>query len=102
MGCGRSTHLPDAPADFWTVELFKDELVDVTHHLGIADRYVVVGQSWGGMLALEHALDHPLGGWYGLKKGLRGRFGIYLPPLLEGLGTAEVEHNPRSNRMRAV
>jgi hypothetical protein len=46
--------------------------------------------------------DNPVGGWYGLKKGLRGRFGMYLPPLLEVLGYAEVEHNPRSNRMRAL
>ena len=61
VGCGRSTHLPDAPADSWTVQLFKDELVDLTRHLGIAERYAVVGQSWGGMLALEHALDHPSG-----------------------------------------
>jgi L-proline amide hydrolase len=61
LGCGLSTHLPDAPADFWTVQLFKDELVDLTRHLGIADRYAVVGQSWGGMLAMEHALDHPTG-----------------------------------------
>ncbi len=61
LGCGQSTHLPDAPADFWTVQLFKDELVDLTRHLGIADRYAVVGQSWGGMLAMEHALDHPEG-----------------------------------------
>jgi len=61
VGCGRSTHLPEAPADFWTVQLFKEELVDLTRHLGIADRYAVVGQSWGGMLALEHALDHPQG-----------------------------------------
>jgi len=61
LGCGRSTHLPDAPAEFWTVRLFKDELVDLTRHLDIAGRYAVVGQSWGGMLALEHALDHPDG-----------------------------------------
>jgi L-proline amide hydrolase len=61
LGCGQSTHLPDAPADFWTVQLFKDELVDLTHELGIAERYAVVGQSWGGMLAMEHALDHPTG-----------------------------------------
>jgi len=45
---------------------------------------------------------NPVGGWYGLKKGLRGRFGMYLPPLLEALGLAEVEHNPKNNRMRAV
>jgi len=61
LGCGRSTHLPDSPADFWTVQLFKDELADLTRHLGIAGRYAVVGQSWGGMLAMEHALDHPAG-----------------------------------------
>ncbi len=61
VGCGLSTHLPDAPAGFWTVQLFKDELVDLTRQVGIADRYAVVGQSWGGMLAMEHALDHPIG-----------------------------------------
>jgi len=61
VGCGKSTHLPDAPADFWTVQLFKDELADLTRKLGIAERYAVVGQSWGGMLAMEHALDHPPG-----------------------------------------
>jgi L-proline amide hydrolase len=61
LGCGRSTHLPGAPAEFWTVQLFKDELVDLTRELGIADRYAVVGQSWGGMLAMEHALDRPPG-----------------------------------------
>jgi L-proline amide hydrolase len=43
------------------VQLFKDELVDLTRHLGIAERYAVVGQSWGGMLAMEHAIDHPEG-----------------------------------------
>ena len=46
--------------------------------------------------------DNPVGGWYGLKKGLRGRFGMYLPPLLEALGLAEVEHNPKNNRMRSI
>jgi len=44
---------------------------------------------------------NPVGGWYGLKNGLRGRFGNYVPPVLEQLGWAEVEHNPRNNRMRA-
>jgi L-proline amide hydrolase len=61
IGCGNSTHLPDAPADFWAVQLFKDELVDLTRHLGLSERYAVVGQSWGGMLGMEHALDHPAG-----------------------------------------
>lgn len=45
---------------------------------------------------------NPIGGWYGLKKGLRGRFGMYVPPLMEVLGLAEVEHNARGNRMRAI
>jgi len=45
--------------------------------------------------------DNPVGGWYGMKKGLRGRFASYVPPVLEVLGLAEVEHNPRNNRMRA-
>jgi len=52
-------------------------------------------EAWG------RSPDNPVGGWYGLKKGLRGRFGIYVPPVLEVLGLAEVEHNPRNNRMRA-
>ena len=53
---------------------------------------------------VEHwgrAASNPVGGWYGLKKGLRGRFGMYLPPLLEALGLAELEHNAKNNRMRA-
>jgi L-proline amide hydrolase len=61
LGCGKSEHLPDAPADFWTPQLFKDELVALTRHLGIESRHAVVGQSWGGMLAMEYALDHPRG-----------------------------------------
>jgi hypothetical protein len=46
--------------------------------------------------------DNPVGGWYGLRKGYRGRFANYVPPVLEKLGRAEVEHNPRNNRMRAI
>jgi hypothetical protein len=45
---------------------------------------------------------NPVGGWYGLKKGLRGRFANYVPPVMEVLGLAEVEHEPRNNRMRAI
>lgn len=45
---------------------------------------------------------NPVGGWYGLKKGLRGRFANYVPPVMEKLGLAEVEHNARNNRMRAI
>jgi hypothetical protein len=52
--------------------------------------------------AWARASDNPVGGWYGLKKGLRGRFGMYVPPVMELLGLAEVEHNPKNNRMRAI
>jgi hypothetical protein len=55
----------------------------------------------GTVEAWARAADNPVGGWYGLRKGYRGRFGMYLPPLLEHLGLAELEHNPRNNRMRA-
>lgn len=53
-------------------------------------------EAWG------RSESNPIGGWYGLKKGLRGRFGMYLPPLMEAFGLAEVEHNARNNRMRAI
>ena len=53
-------------------------------------------EAWG------RAATNPVKGWYGLKKGLRGRFGMYVPPVLEALGLAEVEHNPKANRMRAI
>jgi hypothetical protein len=52
-------------------------------------------EAWG------RSEGNPVGGWYGLRKGYRGRFGVYLPPLLEALGLAELEHNPKNNRMRA-
>jgi hypothetical protein len=56
----------------------------------------------GTVEAWARSPENPLGGWYGLKKNLRGRFAMYMPPLLEALGKAEVEHNPRNNRMRAI
>jgi hypothetical protein len=52
-------------------------------------------EAWG------RSPKNPVGGWYGLKKGLRGRFGNYVPPAMEALGMAEVEHNPKNNRMKA-
>lgn len=51
-------------------------------------------EAWG------RAADNPVGGWYGTKKGYRGRFGMYLPPLMEALGLVELEHNAKNNRMR--
>jgi hypothetical protein len=53
-------------------------------------------EAWG------RSEENPVGGWYGIKKGLRGRFGSYVPPVMEALGLAEVEHGPRNNRMRAL
>ncbi|MBU6496015.1 MAG: proline iminopeptidase-family hydrolase [Acidobacteria bacterium] len=61
VGCGLSTHLPEAPKEFWTVQLFLDELSALLAHLGIADNYDVLGQSWGGMLGAEHAITRPKG-----------------------------------------
>jgi len=56
----------------------------------------------GTVEAWARAADNPVGGWYGLRKGFRGRFGMYVPPLMEALGLAEVEHNPKNNRMKAL
>ena len=67
--------------------------------LGVADEQKEAKpdtvEAWG------RDAGNPVGGWYGFKKGLRGRFANYVPPVLEALGLAEVEHNPRNNRMRA-
>lgn len=56
----------------------------------------------GTVEAWARAADNPVGGWYGLRKGYRGRFANHVPPVLEALGLAEVEHQPRNNRMRAI
>jgi hypothetical protein len=53
-------------------------------------------EAWG------RSESNPVGGWYGMKKGLRGRFGVYVPPLLEALGLAEITHDPKNNKMRAI
>jgi hypothetical protein len=68
--------------------------------LGNADEQKPAAE--GTVEAWARSSDNPVGGWYGLKKGLRGRFGNYVPPVLERLGLAEVEHNARNNRMRAI
>ncbi len=68
--------------------------------LGSADEQKAAAD--GTVEAWARSETNPVGGWYGLKKGLRGRFANYVPPVLEALGRAEVEHNPRSNRMRAL
>jgi hypothetical protein len=68
--------------------------------LGAADEQKAAAD--GTVEAFGRAEDNPVGGWYGQRKGYRGRFGMYLPPLLEGLGLVELEHNPRNNRVRAL
>jgi hypothetical protein len=55
----------------------------------------------GTVEAWARSESNPVGGWYGLKKGLRGRFGMYIPPLMEALGLAEVTHDAKGNKMRA-
>jgi hypothetical protein len=67
--------------------------------LGSADENKPAAE--GTVEAWGRSESNPVGGFYGTKKGLRGRFGMYVPPLLEALGLAELEHNPRNNRMRA-
>jgi hypothetical protein len=68
--------------------------------LGSADEQKSAAE--GTVEAWGRSPKNPVGGWYGLKKGLRGRFGMYVPPLMEALGLAEVEHNAKNNRMRAI
>jgi hypothetical protein len=67
--------------------------------LGAADESKEAGE--GTVEAWGRSPDNPIGGWYGLRKGYRGRFAMYVPPLLEALGLAELEHAPRNNRIRA-
>lgn len=68
--------------------------------LGAADELKAVTE--GTVEAWGRSESNPVGGWYGLRKGYRGRFGMYLPPLLEALGTAELTHDPRNNSVRAI
>ena len=68
--------------------------------LGSADEQKPAAE--GTVEAWARSPKNPVGGWYGLKKGLRGRFGMYVPPVLKKLGLAEVEEKPRNNRMRAM
>ena len=68
--------------------------------LGNADEQKPAAE--GTVEAWARSADNPIRGWYGPKKGLRGRVGNYIPPVLEALGLAEVEHNARNNRMRAL
>ena len=68
--------------------------------LGSADEQKPAAE--GSVEAWARSSENPVEGWYGLKKGLRGRFANYVPPVMAALNLAEVEHNPRNNRMRAL
>jgi L-proline amide hydrolase len=61
IGAGRSTHMPERGGDFWTVDLFLDEMENLLTFLGINDSYFLLGQSWGGMLGAEHGIRQPAG-----------------------------------------
>jgi hypothetical protein len=68
--------------------------------LGSADEQKPAAE--GSVEAWGRSTKNPVGGWYGLKKGLRGRFAMYVPPVMEELKLAEVEHLPKNNRMKAL
>ena len=68
--------------------------------LGAADEKKPAAE--GSVEAWGRDADNPVGGWYGLRNGYRGRFGMYLPPLMEALGLVELTHQPRNNSMRAL
>jgi len=68
--------------------------------LGSADEQKPAAE--GTVEAWGRSPKNPVGGWYGLKKGLRGRFAMYVPPVMEELNLAEVEHLPKNNRMKAL
>jgi hypothetical protein len=93
-----------------TVLLYDARCIDDLHAmLKAAGDWVDLGGSDEQKPAKEGTVEawgrsegNPRGGWYGLKKGLRGRFGVYVPPLMEALGLCELEHNPKNNRMRAI
>ena len=95
---GKSTLLYDARAidDLHAMLVEHGDWIE----LGSADEQKPAKD--GTVEAWGRSADNPVGGFYGLKKGMRGRFGMYMPPLLEELGLAELEHNPRNNRMRAA
>ena len=94
---GKTTLLYDTKAinDLHTMLKEHGDWMD----LGSADEQKPAKE--GTVEAWGRSENNPNGGWYGLKKGLRGRFGMYMPPLMEELGLAEVEHNARNDRMKA-
>ena len=95
VGSTKLTYLERAIEDLAAMLKERGDWVD----LGAADEQKPAKE--GTVEAWGRAEDNPVGGWYGQRKGYRGRFGMYLPPLLEELGLVELEHKPRGNRVRA-
>ena len=96
VGSTKLTYLARAVDDLHAWLLAQGEWVD----LGAADEGKAAKD--GTVEAFGRADDNPVGGWYGQRKGYRGRFGMYLPPLLEALGKVELTHEARNNKVRAV
>lgn len=96
VGSTRLTYLLAAIEDLRSMLVENGDWVP----LGAADEKKEPAE--GTIEAWGRSPDNPVGGWYGQRKGYRGRFGMYLPPLLEQLGYIELEHNPRNNRARAI
>jgi hypothetical protein len=96
VGSTRLTYLARAVDDLHTWLLAQRDWVP----LGAADEKKAAAD--GTVEAFGRAADNPVGGWYGQRKGYRGRFGMYLPPLLEALGLAELTHDPRNNKIRGI
>ncbi|MGN8551194.1 UNVERIFIED_CONTAM: hypothetical protein OHV15_01240 [Microbacterium sp. SLM126] len=96
VGSTKLTYLARAVDDLHDMLLAHGDWVP----LGAADEQKDAAP--GTVEAWGRSPENPVGGWYGQRKGYRGRFGMYVPPLLEALGLVELEHNPRNNRVRAI
>ena len=96
VGSTKLTYLARAIDDLHAMLKQRGDWVD----LGAADEQKPAAE--GTVEAWGRAEDNPVGGWYGQRKGYRGRFGMYMPPLMEALGLAELTHEARGNKMRAI
>lgn len=92
-----------------TLKYQSRAIEDLAAWLGEQDGWVPLGAADENKPAAEGTVEawgrdesNPVGGWYGLRKGYRGRFGMYLPPLLEALGLVELTHDARNNSVRSI
>jgi pimeloyl-ACP methyl ester carboxylesterase len=84
LGNGRSTHLREKPAEFWTIDLFIDELVNITRQLGISERIDICGHSWGGILAIEYLIRRQP---TNVRRFVCSNTPAAIPPYLKDIGT---------------